>query len=130
MYFFLQITFFILMCIKLFCSLIILVFSTGWPGLDDTRIDGWTFSGRSVCVTHQFHGQTCLHRPPCQNEVWVSHHYGGGEKVKISLHEFRHEKLMWQKSKELNLHMIRTCATIYQTSSTRLTWIYWTSMMK
>lgn len=33
-----------------------LVFLTGWSGMDDARIDGWTFPGCSICPTCQCHG--------------------------------------------------------------------------
>lgn len=56
----------------------------GWSGLDDTRLNGWAFPGCSVCTSCQFHGQTSLHRPSCEDQVWIPHHYGWGKKVTLT----------------------------------------------
>lgn len=67
----------------------------GRPGLDDAWEYGRTIPGGSFCATNQFSSQPSLHRSSSQNQIWLSHHYGGREKVKRKGNRIK--DLMWIK---------------------------------
>lgn len=50
-------------------------------GLADSRRNGRTVPGRRLCAAHFDGGQTDLHRSADQDQVRLSHHYGGGKEV-------------------------------------------------
>ena len=66
-------------CGNIDCSVILVV--TGGAGRDDKRVYDRTLPGRCLRPTQQHHGQTHLHRPPRQDQVWLPHHHGGREEM-------------------------------------------------